>query len=106
MNRIEKRLEELKQENKKAFITYTTAGLPDLQTTAKLIFAQEEAGAFTVMLRLSDTQFASVYEQLQPYAKEYVDNRYPCGNGGWIHYRVCEEAHMEDIQRLLFLRCD
>lgn len=37
MNRIEKRLEELKQENKKAFITYTTAGLPDLQTTAKLI---------------------------------------------------------------------
>ena len=24
-----------------------------------------EAGAFTVMLRLSDTQFASVYEQLQ-----------------------------------------
>lgn len=28
MNRIEKRLEELKQENKKAFITYTTAGLP------------------------------------------------------------------------------
>ena len=65
-----------------------------------------EAGAFTVMLRLSDTQFASVYEQLQPYAKEYVDNRYPCGNGGWIPYRVCEEAHMEDIQRLLFLRCD
>lgn len=45
MNRIEKRLEELKQENKKAFITYTTAGLPDLQTTTKLIFAQEEAGA-------------------------------------------------------------
>ena len=45
MNRIEKRLEELKQENKKAFITYTTAGLPDLQTTAKLIFSQEEAGA-------------------------------------------------------------
>ena len=35
MNRIEKRLEELKQENKKAFITYTTAGLPDLQTTAE-----------------------------------------------------------------------
>ena len=65
-----------------------------------------EAGAFTVMLRSSDTQFASVYEQLQPYAKEYVDNRYPCGNGGWIHYRVSEEAHMEDIQRLLFLRCE
>ena len=29
MNRIEKRLEELKQENKKAFIKYTTAGFTD-----------------------------------------------------------------------------
>lgn len=65
-----------------------------------------EAGAFTVMLRLSDAQFASVYEQLQPYAKGYIDNRYPCGNGGWIHYRVCEEAHMADVQQLLFLRCE
>ena len=43
MNRIEERLTALKEEGKKAFITYTTAGLPDLQTTAKLIFAQEEA---------------------------------------------------------------
>ena len=43
-----------------------------------------EAGAFTVMLRLSDAQYASVYEQLHRYAREYIDNRYPCGNGGWI----------------------
>ena len=86
------------------------AGFPIDKNTLQQIWHESnvfpEAGAFTVMLRLSDTQFASVYEQLQPYAKEYVDNRYPCGNGGWIHYRVCEEAHMEDIQRLLFLRCD
>lgn len=44
MNRIEKKLEVLQQEKKKAFITYTTAGLPDMETTAKLIHAQEEAG--------------------------------------------------------------
>ena len=37
-------LEELKQENKKAFITYTTAGLPDYDTTKKIMFAQEKAG--------------------------------------------------------------
>lgn len=45
MNRIEKKLEILKQENKKALITYITAGLPDLETTKKLIFEQETAGA-------------------------------------------------------------
>lgn len=44
MNRIEKKLEALQQEKKKAFITYTTAGLPDMEMTAKLIHAQEESG--------------------------------------------------------------
>ncbi len=44
MNRIEKRLNELKKENKKAFITYITAGLPDIKTTKELIKIQAEAG--------------------------------------------------------------
>ena len=43
MNRIEERLAALKEEGKKAFITYTTAGLPDYDTTKKLMFAQEKA---------------------------------------------------------------
>ncbi|MEI3049749.1 MAG: hypothetical protein V8T65_17380 [Roseburia inulinivorans] len=41
MNRIEKeKLNQLKEKNQKAFITYTTAGLPDLEGTKKLIKAQ------------------------------------------------------------------
>ena len=44
MNRIEEKLAMLKEKNQKAFITYTTAGLPDLEGTKKLIRAQEEAG--------------------------------------------------------------
>ena len=36
MNRIEERLTALKEEGKKAFITYTTAGLPDYDTTKKI----------------------------------------------------------------------
>ena len=43
-NRIEKRMEQLKQENKKAFITYMTAGFPTLEKTVELIKAEEEAG--------------------------------------------------------------
>ena len=42
MNRIEERLAALKEEGKKAFITYTTAGLPDYDTTKKIMFAQEQ----------------------------------------------------------------
>ena len=44
MNRIEEKMSALKAEGKKAFITYTTAGLPDMETTAKIMHAQQEAG--------------------------------------------------------------
>lgn len=44
MNRIEKRLAELGEKGEKAFITYMTAGLPDMEGTEKIIKAQEEAG--------------------------------------------------------------
>lgn len=50
MNRIEKRLNELKKENKKAFITYITAGLPDIKTTKELIKIQAEAGVDVIEL--------------------------------------------------------
>lgn len=63
------------------------------------IFAEENA--FTVMLRLSNKQFDDVYEQLQSYAQDYIDNKYPCGSGGWIHYRVINKEQLKDIQTLL-----
>lgn len=67
------------------------------------IFAEDNA--FTVMIRLSDKQFGSVYEQVLEYTKEYIDNRYPCGDGGWIQYRVTCKEHFEDIKKLLAVKC-
>lgn len=67
------------------------------------IFA--ENGAFTVMLRLSDKQFEFVYEQVQKDTKDVIDGKYPCGDGGWIHYRVTGQANMEDIKKLLAVKC-
>lgn len=64
-----------------------------------------EAEAFTVMLRLSDQQFVSVYDQLQAYTQNYIDNKYPCGDGGWIHYRVLNEGHLDDVLRMLNVKC-
>lgn len=60
-----------------------------------------EKGAFTVMTHLSDKQYQSVYAQLSEYAQQYVDHKSPCGNGGWVHFRVTQPSHIEDIQRLL-----
>jgi tryptophan synthase alpha chain len=50
MNRIEKRLQECKADNKKALITYMTAGLPSLEGTKDIILAQEEAGTDIIEL--------------------------------------------------------
>ena len=37
MNRIEKKLKDLQNNNKKAFITYMTAGLPDMKKSGEII---------------------------------------------------------------------
>lgn len=44
MNRIEARLKEVTDKGEKAFITYMTAGLPDMEGMKAIIRAQEEAG--------------------------------------------------------------
>lgn len=41
VNRIEAKMKELKATKQKAFITYITAGLPDMKTTKEIIKAQE-----------------------------------------------------------------
>lgn len=68
------------------------------------IFA--ERGAFTVMLRLPDVQFDSVYVKVGAYTRQYIDNKYPCGDGGWIHYRVTCEEHFNDMKTLMKVKCD
>ena len=44
MNRIEARLNACREKQEKAFITYITAGLPDLAATKEIIRAQERGG--------------------------------------------------------------
>lgn len=50
MNRIEAKFQKLKEEDKKAFITYMTAGLPDMTSMKEIIRVQEEAGTDVIEL--------------------------------------------------------
>lgn len=43
-NRIEQKMQTLKERGEKAFITYMTAGLPDMEGCKELVKTQEEAG--------------------------------------------------------------
>ena len=56
------------------------------------------------MMRLSDKQYRAIYDQLQKNTQEYTDNKYPCGDGGWIHYRVTCMEHFDDIKILLLTK--
>lgn len=50
LNKIELRFNKLKEENKKAFITYITAGLPSMEKTIELVKAQEAGGVDVIEL--------------------------------------------------------
>lgn len=50
MNRIEERLKNLREQNKKALITYMTAGLPSIEGSKDIILAQDEAGTDIIEL--------------------------------------------------------
>lgn len=63
------------------------------------IFAERDA--FTVMLRLSDKQFHAVYEKVGSDMQRKIDERYPCGDGGWLHVRVTNQAALQDVKELL-----
>ena len=64
-----------------------------------------ENGAFTVMMRMTNKQYEAIYDQLTKYTQEFIDNKYSCGEGGWIHYRVICEEHFEDAKTLLTEKC-
>jgi hypothetical protein len=60
-----------------------------------------ENGAFTVMIRLSDTSMDMVYNDLGEYAKSLWDDKYPCNGGGWIHFRVVDNEGLIDLESII-----
>jgi tryptophan synthase alpha chain len=50
MNRIEEKLKSLQEQGQKAFITYITAGLPDMEGCKKIILTQAESGTDIIEL--------------------------------------------------------
>ena len=60
-----------------------------------------ERGACNVMLRLSGAQIERAYPAVSASTRDVLDHRYPCGDGGWVHLRVADEAALADAQTLL-----
>lgn len=65
------------------------------------VFAEKDS--FCVMVRRTDKQFATVYDQVSKKTQEVIDHKYTCSNGGWIHFRVIDEASYDDITKIMEL---
>ena len=65
-----------------------------------------ENGAFTVHFHISNAQLGKVYNSLSGYSKSICDNKYLCGDGGWLSYRVLTDDNLDDVLKILSAKLD
>lgn len=64
-----------------------------------------EKDSFTVMIQLGDGKAVEeILENCLPKTKELWEKRYPCSNGGWVHYRVLNEEELQDVIKLIHIK--
>lgn len=63
-----------------------------------------EDNAFSVMMRLTEKECSAVYEQLSPYGRDLIDHKFPCSDGGWVHYRVLSEEQLGEVKKILYTK--
>jgi len=65
-----------------------------------------ERGSINITLRatINSEHEIEKYNKLSEEGKRYWENKYPCGNGGWIHYRVKNRKHLKDIGIFLSIK--
>lgn len=94
INRIEACLDKLKERQEKAFITYLTAGLPDMEKTKELVKAQERAGCDIIELGIPFSDPIADGPVIQQASYEAIQN------GATLKkiFACLEELHAEGVQ--------
>lgn len=72
-----------------------------------LCYVFPETGSFTVTIQIGGKELHRLYEKLEsflPKTRELWNCRYPCGEGGWLHYRVFSLEEIEDIKELIKIK--
>lgn len=63
-----------------------------------------EISAFMVLIRISDDAIKPIYNELSIYAKAVWDNKYPCGSGGWLNYRITNKEQLQDLIKIIGIK--
>lgn len=72
-----------------------------------LCYLFPEKGAFTVFFQIGKNELAKMLDKLNgflPRTKEIWESRYPCGDGGWLYYRVLNTEEINDIKELMKIK--
>lgn len=66
-----------------------------------------EDGTFTVTITIGKNEVSKLTDELPKMlqkTRELWANRYPCGEGGWIHYRIESDNELPDIYKLISIK--
>ena len=66
-----------------------------------------ENSAITITIQIGGNKVVKLNEELNyllPKTKKLWEERYLCGNGGWIHYRVFEDKELIDVLRIIAIK--
>ena len=66
------------------------------------IFA--ENSAFMVLVCIPNDAIQSLYGELSDYAEKVWNDKYPCGNGGWLNYRITDNDQLQDLIKILDIK--
>ena len=63
-----------------------------------------EKNAFLVVMRLTDDQIKTAYDEVLPYTQNCMNNYQRTSNGGWVQYRVISIEQLNDVKNILNIR--
>ena len=101
MNRLTKRLADLKKQNKKALVAYLVAGDPDIESTLQLMNLFVESGVDVLEINISLT---AIFEMVQKFRE--TDNTTPIVLMGYLntflsHKKIIEENKKDSVDSIL-----
>lgn len=66
-----------------------------------LCYIHPEKNALYIAFQIKEEAIEKIKDKLSDYALKVWENRYPCGKGGWMWYRLTETKQIEEVRLLL-----
>lgn len=66
-----------------------------------LCYIHPERFGLFIAFQIRETEIEKIKDNLSEYALKVWENRYPCGKGGWMWYRLTNSSQIDEVRLLL-----